>query len=132
MEQAELPGWLDVVRAIGLGFGPFLTFIAAVIAAVIAYNAYAQRKQADARAEWWRRAQWALEYASDSDIEKVRIGLRALNHLIDSPLAGDDDKGMITDVLDEVIDVAATRDYNKATKPDRPRSRKSFLWWKGE
>lgn len=128
MNPTDLPQWLGMIRAAGLGLGPLLTFAAALIAAKIAHRAYRQRKEADERAEWWRRVQWALEYASDPDAEKVRIGLRALNHLVDSSLANDDDKDMVRDVLDEVIDVAAERDYNGATRPgvDRPRSRWQF------
>ena len=67
MDDVDLPGWLEVLRAVGLGLGPFLVFLSALVAAIVAWRAYRQRKEADERAEWWRRTQLAIDYASDED-----------------------------------------------------------------
>lgn len=116
--DSALPLWLEVVRAVGLGFGPFLTFGAAIIAAVIALRAYRQRKEADERAEWWRRAQWALDHASGQDLERGRVGLRTLDHLVDSELASAEDRALIAEVLAEVIEAVVERDVRNGDGSD--------------
>lgn len=67
----------------------FAPLIAAVIAAGIAAAALWQKHRADNRAEWWRRAQWALDASVDAtNREKQDIGLAVLELLSTSDLAG--------------------------------------------
>jgi hypothetical protein len=131
MDEAALPLWMEVVRALGAGLGPLLLFLSAVIAAAIAWKAYRQRKaadelsyrqrkQADDRAEWWRRTQWAIDYASDRDDERTRIGIRALDYLMVSELATEEDIALVRGILDAVIEGSRARDYNGSTGQGKP------------
>ena len=48
-----------------LSFAPVATLTVGVLAAIIAGLALRQRSRSDARAEWWRRTQWALDNIPD-------------------------------------------------------------------
>ncbi|HEX9228025.1 MAG TPA: hypothetical protein VF885_15585 [Arthrobacter sp.] len=50
-------------------------------------NALDQKTAADSRAEWWRRAQWALEQALSKDEDTKALGLATLDVLARSELA---------------------------------------------
>lgn len=152
MDQAQLPLWIEVVRAIGPTIGSLLLVATAATAAIIAWRtyrqrkdadekvyhqrkeadekAYRQRKDADERAEWWRRAQWAIDYASDPDTEKVRIGLRTLRFLLTSDLASPEDKALVRALLDVVIATRQNRTYNGSTGSagSSPRPQRRFPW----
>jgi hypothetical protein len=130
MDQADLPGWLEIMRAVGLAFGPLLVFGSAVIAAVIAWRAYRQRKEADERAEWWRRTQWAIDYAVDEEEEKAEIGVEALDLLGVSPLASAEDRELLETLFAQVAATRAARSYNGASTSDAegPRPRWRFPW----
>ncbi|MFI7481615.1 hypothetical protein ACH9EU_04275 [Kocuria sp. M1R5S2] len=128
MSDAQLPMWLEVLRALGTGLGPVLLFVSAVIAAVIAWKTYKQReeadrqhKEADERAEWWRRTQWAIDHASAEDEEKAIIGVEALTLLSKSPLAADEDRVMLETLFEEIIAARTARPYNEKSAPDAPR-----------
>lgn len=70
----------------------FAPLIAAIVAALIAGAALWQKHRSDNRAEWWRRAQWALDAAvDDSNREKQDIGLAVLQLLNTSDLAGQEE-----------------------------------------
>ncbi|GAA4034726.1 hypothetical protein GCM10023063_18630 [Arthrobacter methylotrophus] len=66
----------------------FAPLLAATVAALIAAAALWQKRRADNRAEWWRRAQWALDSALDEKAEKQEVGLAVLEALNTSKLAG--------------------------------------------
>lgn len=64
-----------------------------------------QKRLADARSEWWRRTQWALEAAASKDETMSAYGTGMLTLLAKSELASDEDK----DLLDTAwqVDTAA-------------------------
>ncbi|ALU40037.1 hypothetical protein AS188_10105 [Kocuria flava] len=138
MTASALPYWLEVVRALGAGIGPVLLFLTAAIAALVAWMtchrrraaddlALRRRKEADDRAEWWRRAQWAIDYVADRDDERTRIGSRAPDHLLVSELATDEDVVLIRGILDAVIEGTRDRAYDGTTSqeaPAAPRARR--------
>jgi len=90
-------------------FSPVAVLVAALIAALINWrilkqrtksdaaaleqkreadrNALEQKTAADSRAEWWRRAQWALEHALSEDEDAKALGLATLEVLAHSELA---------------------------------------------
>lgn len=90
-------------------FSPVAVLVAALIAALINWrilkqrtrsdaaaleqkreadrNALDQKTAADSRAEWWRRAQWALEQALSDDEDTKTLGLATLDVLAHSELA---------------------------------------------
>lgn len=104
------PGWLDVLAV----FGPY----AALAAAFVAYrigkgnlesqqkalgvqvenntNTLNQKREADARAEWWKRTQWGLEAAMTGNADMRPVGLKMLAHLAQSPTANEEDLRMLT------------------------------------
>jgi hypothetical protein len=67
------------------------TVAAAFYAAKVGAAGTAQRENAAAREEWFRRLQWAAELALAEDNRSSAAGLAALKVLGDSPLAADAD-----------------------------------------
>lgn len=66
----------------------FAPLIAAIVAALIAGAALWQKHRADNRAEWWRRAQWALDASMAKDnATRAEMGQKAINLLAQSKLA---------------------------------------------
>lgn len=76
-------GWLDVLARLG----PVATAAAAVVALAVGLGTVRQRDRADARDQWWRRAQWALDLTLADDVQVVRRGYAVLSHLTGSDLA---------------------------------------------
>ena len=80
------------------GLGPLAVLIAALLAFYINWRtlkqrtasdrtALKQKTEADSRAEWWRRTQWALDRALDGDEGTKALGLATLEVLARSELA---------------------------------------------
>lgn len=65
----------------------FAPLIAAVVAGLIAGAALWQKRRADNRAEWWRRAQWGVDASFDPDPGRQAMGLAVLEVLATSKLA---------------------------------------------
>lgn len=62
--------------------------LAAGIAGYFAWKGLRQKTEADNRAEWWRRAEWALDAYHSGDKEKKLVGLKVLGVLGQDKLAG--------------------------------------------
>lgn len=125
-----LPAWLKVTLGVISTAGPLFTLLAALIAGGIAIMAYKQRKRADNQAEWWRRAQWALDHAADEDVEKGRIGLRALEYLLKSSLTTQEDRLFTGAVLTEIISVTVRRAEQSPEPMDKGRWWHKTRWWR--
>jgi len=96
--------WWQILAALG----PLAVLLGALLAAFIGWNtlrqrtvadekALAQKREADSRAEWWRRAQWAFEAAMDENEEKQDVGLAVLELLNTSSLAGQEEAEIIAE-----------------------------------
>jgi hypothetical protein len=96
--------WWQILAALG----PLAVLLGALLAAFIGWNtlrqrtvadekALAQKREADSRAEWWRRAQWAFEAAMDENEEKQDVGLAVLELLNTSNLAGPEEAEIIAE-----------------------------------
>lgn len=107
------PEWWQIIAALG----PLAILLSAILAAFISWNtlrqrtkadalalaqkseadanALSQRTEADRRAEWWRRAQWALESSMDEKPEKQDMALAVLELLNTSDLAGPEETKII-------------------------------------
>lgn len=96
--------WWQILAALG----PLAVLLGALLAAFIGWNtlrqrtnaderALAQKREADSRAEWWRRAQWALEASVNDKPEKQDIGLAVLENLSTSSLAGPEEAQIIAE-----------------------------------
>ncbi|MEC5192987.1 MULTISPECIES: hypothetical protein [unclassified Arthrobacter] len=76
--------WWQVLAALG----PLAVLVSAAIAAVIGINTLKQKSVADNRAEWWKRAQWALDAVHSGNKKQAAVGLKVLRVLGESELAG--------------------------------------------
>ncbi|GGH92288.1 hypothetical protein ACFFGR_04400 [Arthrobacter liuii] len=81
---APPPEWWQIVAALS----PFAVLVGAVVAGIIGFNQIKQKREADNRAEWWKRAQWALDAAYSGDPKRGTVGLKVLTALAESDLAG--------------------------------------------
>ena len=113
------PGWWTVVGA----FTPVAALLAAAVAAVVGYRNLRQQQSAlalqwreheqtlaqnttsDARSEWWRRTQWALQAAASDNAAMYAFGTGMLDLLARSELADAHDK----ELLDAVWQASSTR-----------------------
>jgi hypothetical protein len=98
-------GWWEVLGALS----PLATLLAATIAGTIAWQALKQRSLADRRAEWWGRAQWALNAALSGDPALKETGLGILGILATSSLATNEEI--------EILGVAAVQPLAEASRP---------------
>lgn len=69
----------------------FAPLLAAIVAALIAAATLWQRRRADNRAEWWRRAQWALDASISDQRTRAEMGQKAIELLGQSRLARPED-----------------------------------------
>ena len=63
-----------------------------LVTALVAYFGYRQKLEADRRAQWWVRAQWALEASLSANPRRSLAGLAVLNDLKASSLATREDR----------------------------------------
>lgn len=91
----------DVIAALA----PWAAFLAAAFLAVIAWKNLKHQRASDARSEWWRRTQWALESSVSGDPKMERLGAEVLKSLAASELTNPEDKKL----LDSVWQESATR-----------------------
>ncbi|MET3165051.1 UNVERIFIED_ORG: hypothetical protein ABIB19_003482 [Arthrobacter sp. UYEF10] len=84
----------------------FAPLIAAVIAALIAFFTLWQRRRADNRAEWWRRAQWALDASMSDEPKRAEMGQQAINLLGRSKLATPEDGILLKIGTDDPLEAA--------------------------
>lgn len=84
-------------------FAPVVALIAAAAVTIVGLlnlrhqqTALKATVQNDDRSEWWKRAQWALESASDSENDKLNAaGTEMLKLLVTSKMASNDDKDLL-------------------------------------
>lgn len=146
-EAAGDPGWWTIVGA----FTPVAALAAAVVAAVVGFRNWrqqqaalaaqvaahestlAQRTEADARSEWWRRTEWALAATASANPAMYAYGTGMLGLLATSTLADDADKELLdavwknsaTGLRDADIErlvLEAKGQPGIAVAPDEPRS----------
>ena len=75
--------WIPVLGPLGI-----------LTTAVVAYFAYRQKLEADRRAQWWIRAEWALEASLSANPRRSLAGLAVLNDLKTSSLATREDRDL--------------------------------------
>lgn len=95
MNPTPTPSPLDVVlhtapAADWQVLAAFAPLIAAIIAAGIAVATLWQRSIADRKAEWWRRAQWALDTSYSENPERSQLGLDVIADLAKSAPGADE------------------------------------------
>jgi hypothetical protein len=95
--------WWRVVAALG----PLAVLLGAIVAGVIGWRTLRQKSEADNRAEWWRRTQWALDAVYSGDKKRGTIGLKVLKVLGESPLAGSGELAVLEAASEKPLDMAA-------------------------
>lgn len=63
------------------GLAPLAALVAAGTAGWIAWQTLRQKTAADNRAEWWRRAQWALDSMLSEEPRRAQAGLQVMTVL---------------------------------------------------
>jgi hypothetical protein len=89
------PHWWEIVAALA----PVGTLAAAVVAAIVGLRTLRQRSYSDRRAEFWRRAEWALEASVSQDAQLAVMGTMVLASLAKSDLIASDEE---LELLDSV------------------------------
>lgn len=87
-------------------FAPLATLVVGILAAVVAGSALWQKSRSDARAEWWRRTQWALDNIPDgpepdteSATNRETLAYAVLGVQVNSKLA----KKIDVDVIEAIV-----------------------------
>lgn len=102
---AALEGLAPGTNWLAVLLPPFAVLAAALTAFLLGRKTLDQKSEADARSEWWRRTQWALEAtASDTDEKLYAYGTEMLQVLARSKLAGEEE----LDLLDAVWEESST------------------------
>jgi hypothetical protein len=116
--------WWEVLAALG----PLAVLVAAVIGAAISWRALRQRTIADAhalqqksdaddRAEWWKRTQWALDRALREDQGSKALGLATLAVLAQSGLARDEELELLDIAWQSVEEAGRNTAYAPSARP---------------
>ena len=82
--RSDAPDGWDVLASLG----PLAILLAALIAAFIGWRSMQTQAEANRRAQWWERAEWALDASMASDLDRRVVGLGVLALLAESNLAG--------------------------------------------
>ena len=80
------------------------TALGAAVAFVVGVITVRQKSKADRRAEWWRRAQWAIDHATSEREEGVETGLISMHHLIESTLATNEDIRLVRELARNIAE----------------------------
>ncbi|WP_426593677.1 hypothetical protein ACPPVS_18340 [Cellulomonas sp. McL0617] len=97
-EVAAQP-WYDGAATIAT----IVAALGAIGAIIVGIFTIRERAQADARAQWWARVQWAVDLSFEEERARRTVGFEALALLARSPLAGSGDldflRGLTLDSL---------------------------------
>lgn len=94
--QQSMTFW-DIIAALA----PWAAFLTAVVVAGIAWKTLQHQRANDARTEWWRRTQWAMESTASKDAKLQRLGGEVLKSLALSNLTSREDKQLLDSVWQE-------------------------------
>ena len=124
----SLVDWGGIERNLGPWLGVFVTSpgfggLAALVAAVVAFRAARssarnaaeqaredrdQRNRTDRKAQWWARAQWALNLTVSGSTEQATIGYRVLDSLGSSEWADEHEADVIAAATADVLNAVPT------------------------
>lgn len=108
--------WWQVLAALG----PLAVLLGALVAGVIGWRTLQQKAEADNRAEWWKRTQWALDAVYSGDKKRGTIGLKVLKVLGESELAGDGELAVLEAASERPLGQAAQARTARATAEAQP------------
>ncbi|WP_133162916.1 hypothetical protein [Arthrobacter glacialis] len=87
--------WWDLFASIG----PMAIILGALVAGLVGWRTIRQRTVADARSEWWKRTQWAIEMAREKDPDARTLGFSILTLLAKSKLAAREELLLLDEAL---------------------------------
>ena len=82
------------VRAVQ-ALAPVATLVVATVALYIGLRTIRQRDLADRRDQWWKRFIWAADLTLSEEDHRRDLGLRAMDLLASSAMAGDEEIDML-------------------------------------
>lgn len=97
--------WWQIFAALG----PLAVLIAAAVGAFMALRTLRQKSVADNRSEWWKRTQWALDAVHSGDPKRGKVGLKVLQVLGESELAGDGELAVLEAAWEKPLENAEKR-----------------------
>jgi hypothetical protein len=116
---AAPPEWWQILSALG----PLAVLVAAIVAAVVGFLSLRQNTRADNRAEWWRRAQWALDASLSRSRSEAEMGQKAIDLLGRSELASREELALLKIGTEDAIRAADAASETRAVAPSqRPAS----------
>lgn len=86
------------------GFGGTAAIFAATIAYVAARQNARRQERADRKAQWWARAQWALDLTLVDDEHAQEVGFGMLNALANSEWAGEHEGDVIAAATEPALE----------------------------
>lgn len=112
-------------------FAPYATAVVACVAAAIALFSLHHRRQADSRAEWWRRVEYSMELTRERDKVGRNTGMQLLTHLLDDKRWDEVDVRMLSEANDilisELLDTLSL-EPEETDPPRRPQGLLDRLW----
>jgi hypothetical protein len=97
--QNDAPDAWDVLASLG----PLAILVAALIAAFIGWRSMQVQAEANRRAQWWERAEWALDASMSTSMDRRVIGLGVLALLAESTLAGEEEARILRVASDDSL-----------------------------
>jgi hypothetical protein len=110
-------GW-DVLASLG----PLAILIAALIAAFIGWRSMQTQAEANRRAQWWERAEWALDASVSSSMDRRVIGLGVLALLAESTLAGEEEARILQVASNDSLAQKVTTLQDVESMPPSPKT----------
>lgn len=115
--QSGPADWWQVLSALG----PLAILAGGILAAVIGWGTLRQRTEADSRAEWWKRTQWAIDSSLSEDPDRAKVGL-GLMEVLAAAAPGAEEVRIITVAWEDPLDVAAQQLAREPVAPVRTSS----------
>lgn len=94
--------WWQIAGALS----PLAILLAAIVAGIVGLLTLRQKARADNRAEWWRRAQWALDASTSKSTSAAAMGQKAIALLARSELATDEELALLKISTDDPLKAA--------------------------
>lgn len=102
------------------GFGGVAAISAATIAFFAARQNARRQERADRKAQWWARAQWALDLTLVDDEHAQEVGFGMLDALANSEWAGEHEADVIAAATEPALEAAAASQSMPDSHRDRP------------
>lgn len=114
----DVPTAWDVLASLG----PLAILVAALIAAFIGWRSMQVQAEANRRAQWWERAEWALDASMSSSMDRRVMGLGVLVLLSESTLAGEEEARILRVASNDSLAQKVTALEDVEARPPSPKT----------